>query len=404
MNIQKFIPPLVLSLPFILGVLITGLGYPLIWDEAPYYSISMEFGDNYIPSIDELKSYNQFDSTPLSAIIFGVWGKIFGFDLWKLRVLSTIFGFGSILLFFVIAKSILKKYNSSVNPLHLSLILLLNPYFYVTSFLILSDSISIFFFMLSLFYFTKRNALLLGIFAGLAILTRQFYLFFPISIIIYLFFKKRSQLYSDSMFIGALLSLAMFLPLFYLWDWHLSPANPQAILGLPNVPSFSALNYHLAILAFYCIPLITQFRPRLSLKGIFYPLLLLPVFIIAPPLFNTPAHGILYFTIDAVLGPFKVIPLLALWYVGIIILFHLNKFRYHKWDKVFLISILIFSLMMPVYSWISDKYLLAILPLLLISLAIQLKQIDLRLILSGIISLVILTGLYAYLLFFKMIN
>jgi hypothetical protein len=96
--------------------------------------------------------------------------------------------------------------------------------------------------------------------------------------------------------------------------------------------------------------------------------------------------------------------LLALWYVGIIILFHLNKFQYYKWDKVFLISILIFSLMMPVYSWISDKYLLAILPLLLISLAIQLKKIDIRLILSGILSLVILTGIYAYLLFFKMIN
>ncbi len=109
----KLIPPVVLALPLLIGALITGLNYPLTWDEPAYYSVLMIFGDNYLPSIEELRSYNRFDATPLSAIIFGLWGKIFGFDPWKLRILSVFFSFGAILAFYMISKSLLFSLTGS---------------------------------------------------------------------------------------------------------------------------------------------------------------------------------------------------------------------------------------------------------------------------------------------------
>jgi len=400
----KLIPPVVLALPLLIGALITGLNYPLTWDEPAYYSVLMIFGDNYLPSIEELRSYNRFDATPLSAIIFGLWGKIFGFDPWKLRILSVFFSFGAILAFYMISKSLLKKYDSPVNPLHLALLLMLNPYFYATSFLILSDPSSIFFFMFSLLYYIRRHTLLFGFFAGLAILTRQFYLFLPISILLYLFIKKRNLFYRDRRFFGALLSLAMFFPFFYLWGWHLSPAFPQSYLGLPRIPSLSTLNYHLSIMAFYSLPLLTLRPLRSYLKGIFYPLLLLPLFLLKPPLFDVPAHGILYFTLDTILGTYKLIPLFLMWYLGILLLVHLLKLKYREGDEVFLISIIIFSIMMLFYSWISDKYLLAILPMAFLLFATMIKDAHSRALLSWVFVTGIFTGVYSYLLFFKLIN
>lgn len=390
----KMTSPLILLLPLVTGALLTGLDYPLLWDEPRYYEVLTRFGENYLPSISDLESYG-FYPAPLSMVLFGIWGKAFGFEPWKLRLLSLLFNLGSILIFYRILEKILREYGSPVNPLLFSLLLLFNPYYYVTSFLIFSDSFASLFFMIALLNYIENRPISSGFFAGLAILSRQFYLFFPFALLLSLLIERRLNFYRSKRFLGALLPLIMFFPFFYLWEWNLSPIGGHTILNL------NYFNYFIAVLAFYSLPLLIQLRGIFINQKSLIAFFALPIFIVEIPSFPY-FVGILYFASSA-LGVFGPILLGMLWVAGIIILANLPSFNLKAKERVMVLGIILFTFMMLFSHAISDKYLLTVLPLILITFAPQTRPGN-RILMIWLAALIIFTSFYSYLLFFKLIN
>lgn len=155
-------------------------------DEQHFVETVNYFGQNF--NSNALYNYEEM-STPLPFIIYAAWGKLVGFQLPVLRILSIIIALITYLLFF----SLFKNYYSSLTALMAVPFFAFNPYFAGASIFVFTDMMAILFLGLSFVSLQRGKPVLLGIALASALLTRQYLVFLVPAFFLYIFLNFRNS-------------------------------------------------------------------------------------------------------------------------------------------------------------------------------------------------------------------
>ena len=171
-------PRLLLAVPFLVGIaLLKGLTVEIDTfhgSDADVYQL---------PTILQFRHELDFSNypsaqTPLFHLVMAAWGKLVGFELWRLRLLNVAISYGAALALL----RLLRRATSlgELPAFALTLAFALSPYFFGASFTLLTDNLAILFALLALERIHRyRESGSLGAFAvaclcgGAAVLTRQ---------------------------------------------------------------------------------------------------------------------------------------------------------------------------------------------------------------------------------------
>jgi hypothetical protein len=93
---------LLLAIPFLAMILVTGLSFRLIGDERSYHiKVINAFATNWpTPNIGDYPSA----STPLPYLLWTIYGKAIGFEIWKLRLLAIAVTYLAVNLFYSLCR------------------------------------------------------------------------------------------------------------------------------------------------------------------------------------------------------------------------------------------------------------------------------------------------------------
>jgi len=159
----------------------------LWWDSSVYLGMG-----KYVYSFGEVGLYE--GSRPL------VWPLILGF-FWKLgldpiffgRLMVLIFGIGTIICTYLIARGLFSKRTALLS----SFLLSFSPTFFIFNSIMFTEIPATFFVMLGLYLFIRQKYNFAGLTFGIAFMTRFFQIFFIVAIylfFIYMAYKKKSKL------------------------------------------------------------------------------------------------------------------------------------------------------------------------------------------------------------------
>lgn len=157
-------------------------------DEEHFYFTILEFIKQ--PDLTTLKHYEEM-STPLPFILYGIWGWLFHSDLATLRIFSLLIAFATIFsAFYLFKKTGLSTFASFMCVFILSL----NPYFIGVSFFVYTDMLCELFMIWAFISLIQHKVWLSCIFLLLAILCRQYMVFFIPVIAVCIFVKEKCVL------------------------------------------------------------------------------------------------------------------------------------------------------------------------------------------------------------------
>ena len=194
----------------------------------------LQFGGQ-LPGVD-LKHYPAAQ-TPLFHLLFALWGKLVGFELWKLRLLNVAVSYAAVLVLF---RLLVRQVGlRQVQAFALALVFALSPYFFGASFTLLTDNLAILFALLALQRFERfrrsGSQFALGSLAmGAAVLTRQSLLWLALvaaAVLVLAPVSGRRRLAGAA---AALLALAPFAALVAVWAGLVPPGSDPASCGLCN--------------------------------------------------------------------------------------------------------------------------------------------------------------------------
>jgi hypothetical protein len=230
-----------------------GINQPLWGDEGHFIKTIREFGDDI--SIHQLKHYNEM-STPLPFILYALWGKTFGFQLYQLRVFSLVISLMVFILYFQLFSSIFRE--DRVSYLLISF-LFFQPYMIGLSVFVYTDMLMMFFLGLVLYAVKDERKFLLFFCAAGGLLCRQYFIFIIIaSSLLYLLkiHKKENQI-SKQMLFSSIISVVPLFFLFFLWG-GLSPQNALKGIYLKEGAHFqlSFLFLYVSLFSVYLFPLV----------------------------------------------------------------------------------------------------------------------------------------------------
>jgi hypothetical protein len=150
-------------------------------DEEHFYFTVLEFIQQ--PTLHTLKHYEEM-STPLPFVVYALWGSIFGDSLAILRVFSLFITFTTILSAFCL----FKKFNLSTPASYICIfILTINPYFMGVGFFVYTDLLCELCMLWVFISLMNREILISCTSLLFAILCRQYMVFFLPVMAIYLF-------------------------------------------------------------------------------------------------------------------------------------------------------------------------------------------------------------------------
>lgn len=291
---------LLISIPILAMILITGLDFRLITDEGAFHiKIIESFADAW-PRIN-LTDYRSA-STPLSYLLMTAFGKLVGFDIGKLRLLSAIATFLAAYVFYLASRRLGLPY-----PLLAALILLLFPYVFFFGQTIYPMAIGLFFGVASLFYYlgdeeSMEDLVKGSVLASLAVLCRQSFIVIPVGMLlnegfqlVRQGFQLNSYKVAAKLFILSVPLLAL-IPLFVIWGGFTAPANQASEGGewfLRLSPQH--VNYILMVVGFYFLPLIIRLEgdeTEISRRFVIIAVaVLLPIFVLFPVVFLSNVPG-----------------------------------------------------------------------------------------------------------------
>lgn len=234
-------------------ICIFGFNYQPWTDEEHFYFTILEFIQH--PTLNTLKHYEEM-STPLPFILYAVWGWLFDSSLATLRIFSLVVAFTTILSAFHLFK---KAELTTAASFICILILSLNPYFIGVSFFVYTDLLCELCMIWVFISLIQRNIYACCIWLLFAILCRQYMVFFIPVIAIYLFAQKNFKLDFDLIKKEAFLLIPVigFGILFLLWGGS-SPDNKLKALYIHQAFSFhaDACTAYMATSIIYTFPLL----------------------------------------------------------------------------------------------------------------------------------------------------
>jgi 4-amino-4-deoxy-L-arabinose transferase-like glycosyltransferase len=217
-----------------------GLQRPFWGDEAHFVKTIRYFGNNL--TLEKLKHYNEM-STPLPFILYAAWGRLFGFKLETLRILSVVIAFITSLSIHYLFFSV---FQNAKTALLLTLCVILQPYMLGFSIFVFTDMLAILFLVLACIAVKRENPLLLAVSAALGLLCRQYLAFLPLAAGLYYLwdYVQTRQTRALQMLAAAILALLPTGLLFLLWQGT-SPINSLRHIyledGFAFHPSFLTL-------------------------------------------------------------------------------------------------------------------------------------------------------------------
>lgn len=162
-------------------------------DEPRYWETILIFSDSLVPSIADLRSYQELN-TPLPFIMFGVVEYLFNLDIFGARLFNLIL---SLIIIFVIGWPSRHKRESSILC---AIGLLLCPYFAICGGRLYTDIIACFWVLLGFMAYIRDRHWWSSLAFILAIASRQYMLAFPVAIatyeliIVFARFRKNRQI------------------------------------------------------------------------------------------------------------------------------------------------------------------------------------------------------------------
>ncbi len=366
----------------IAGILFIKL--PFHGDEKHIVETIKLFADNF--AFNTIKDYPEV-TPPFFYMFYALWAKIFSSSTESLRLLTLIISFITWQLLFFFIKMFVKN---DIHVFLLSLLIVINPYFFGTNVFVFTDMLTIMLILLSIISFIKNKLFLFFIFSTLAILSRQYAVIIPAAVIVYsLLSYKNNNLISRNNIIASLISFIPLIILFVIWK-NISPASGIEKWIVPNLSFYNLdyINTYITFSVIYIFPLalILFSKIKLNYKRFFIAFsitILLAVFPVKPSLATLEftdykTVGIVHQVFAKFLGYESFGLEIVLWvflfagcYINIEIMkrFYL-KVKSKSYNKELILPLLwfLFLLIMPLSYQVWEKYLIMILPFYVLSI------------------------------------
>jgi len=355
-------------------------------DEWHFQNTIKRFGADF--SLYNLQHYEEM-STPLPFLAYALWGKLVGFELFQLRILSLILAVITYLVFhrilFVSMKDEKKVFWGGV-------LLVVQPYMIGFSIFVYTDMMAILFILLAVLCHIRRRPIVLGVCLAMAILSRQYMAFLVLGGgVFYLvehFMAKRPR--SLRMLAATVLSVAPYLILTFWWG-GLSPDSSLRQRYLEGGFYFhpQVVSLYVALIFIYLFPLVLFYARKFYcgltvwlvavIGSVYY--VLFPVGPSRPSVeVGIPTVGLFHRFIRYLIGEgfFEH----AVFYVGFVlavpVLYSLATDLYQRLQqrlfdiKLFLdLAVIAFMLVMP-FSYLGwEKYFMPVVPLLIMRILLS---------------------------------
>jgi hypothetical protein len=235
--VERFAPAL-LAVPFLVGIaVLRGLTVEIDTfhgSDAAVYQL---------PTILQLREGLDFSDyrsaqTPLFHLVMAGWGKLVGFELWKLRLLNVAISYGAALALLRLLRRATPL--DAVPAFALTLAFALSPYFFGASFTLLTDNLAILFALLALErvqrYVESGSPAAFAaacLWTAAAVLTRQSFLWLALVAGVFLLLRERRA--PERLAAGAALLALALAPLAALaieWNGLVPPSADPASCGL----------------------------------------------------------------------------------------------------------------------------------------------------------------------------
>lgn len=371
------------SLLFIICLGVFRINQPYYGDEYHFVQTIRLFGSTSWPLI--FKDYPEV-TTPLTYIIFAAWGKIFGFELYTLRLLLLIISFIFLLILY---RMIFLFERNEKRVLLLCIVIMLNPYMWGLSIFVFTDMLMLLFLITAVYSFGRNYYLIAAVLLGLAILCRQYSLIFAVGLWLYLLVQGilKSDYKIFIRFTSVLvICLIPFVILMILWGGMSPPSGRRLFIvqdsffwnphGFVTYVSFSAI---------YIFPLIViNYRKLINYKRLLFPSIFFSIIYLLFPVqvsevtkiqVHLDTVGLIHKLIHYVFGSGLIGNVVLYFYfiIGIwLLLVFLSedtknlKLRVLNNNFLFTLIIFLFLTVMPFSYQIWEKYLVMIIPLLVL--------------------------------------
>ncbi len=244
-----FIP--LLALYEICVLYIINLDHSVWGDEGHFYNTILFFKDLDLSKIADYKEV----TPPLTYLVYALWGKVVGFEISSLRILSVVISAGVAFLLHYLIFSLFQKRSFTILG---TLLFMLNPYVIGMSIFIYTDMLTVFFIIMLLIGIFNNNIPLIFFSSCLSILTRQYSIIFLIAAVIYFFFLYLEKGEKKNLFniIAVIVSTFPLIFLFYIWG-GISPHSGAKYWIGNNLLGYdlNSLSTYISIIPIYTLPL-----------------------------------------------------------------------------------------------------------------------------------------------------
>ncbi|WP_028315912.1 hypothetical protein [Desulfatibacillum aliphaticivorans] len=155
---------------------LTGFYHIPVHDEVHFLEAIKLFGAEI--SLHSLASYNE-TSGPLPFVLYGLWGRLFGFGAPALRFLSLLLGFTALGLVHYFLYNVIENKKQALAA---AFLFAANPYTMALTVLIYTDMAALAFLFAAMIAAKEEKPWLYGFCMALALISRQFFIFFPLAV------------------------------------------------------------------------------------------------------------------------------------------------------------------------------------------------------------------------------
>lgn len=373
---------------FELLVIVTGTlvrpGWEHWSDETRLHATIVEFGKGI--DLDLLKYYDQM-SPPAPFIVYALWGWVFGFELFTLRVLSVLIAVATYLIFHRLL------FNTARNgkiAFWCGALLVAQPYMIGLSIFIYTDMLTIFFLLVCLWAFMQRRAFWMGLGLAMAVLSRQYAAFLTVALVGFFAVEYIRARRSDTvrMLLSSIIAMLPYAALVVLWG-GLSPEFEARSRLLDDQLYYHPpiLSLYVSLICIYLFPmLVWRWRELYRRPLVWMPALLSSVYFVIFPIEPSQSsvktwvftvglfHRALLFLWDNywfVQTIFCIAFVLAMPVMMSLVVDAYRRAKARAVDNFFLLNLAVISFMvvMP-FSYLGwEKYFMPIVPVLIIRLA-----------------------------------
>lgn len=235
---------------------------PLHGDERHIIETIRLFANNF--SFETLKNYPEV-TPPFFFIFYALWAKVFGQSIESLRLLTLIISLITWQLLYWLNLFFTKNQKHSFL---LSFLVVINPYFFGTSVYVFTDMLTIMLLLTGIFAFLKNQIIPFTILSTFAILSRQYVIILPISVIVYsLLIIRNDRLTSIKLFIASLVSCIPIIIFFLIWK-NISPQSGIDKWIIPNSSFYNVdyINTYISFAIIYSLPIVILYLYKIKLN------------------------------------------------------------------------------------------------------------------------------------------